>query len=206
MSSKTTVSLSIPCPACGLLNIPERQTCKRCHTLLTPTEQQREQMAAIAQQNRHAWLRLIPVFILWAILGITFSIRMHTNEPWMPTPGGVIDIRANGVTILRMATKTPPEELEIFDDGLVIHFTRPIQSGQDTRLTLTPDEQAEFKQFRTQWCQQMPIFRPLGVAEPFYDLGVRCAGYNVNQAKVPVDALPSIFTKLLRRLPLSTSR
>jgi len=168
------------------------------------SDQERQQMIVLAQQNRRVWLRFIPILVLWTILGITFAIRLFNNEPWMPTPGGVIDIRANGVAILRMATKTPPEEVEIYDDGYVLRFTRPIQSGYDVRSTLTPAEQAEFRQFRRQWCQQVPTFRPLTPTEEFYDLGIRCVGYEVKQAKVPADALPAFFAKLLQRLPLRT--
>lgn len=123
-----------------------------------------------------------------------------SNEPWMPKPGGVIDIRANGVAILRMATKTPPEDVAIYDDGLVSRYSYPIQSGHSVRLTLTTAEQQEFEQFRLQWCRQMPTFRQLAPTEPFHDLGIRCGGYTVKQAKVPLDMLPPFFSKLLQRL------
>jgi hypothetical protein len=201
----TPPTLTIICTTCGLPNIPERRICQRCRALLTPSDQERRQMVVLARQNRRVWLRLLPIGILWAILGITFVIRVFNNEPWMPTPGGAIDIRANGVAILRLATKTPPEEVAVYDDGLVSRFTRPIQSNHEASINLTLAEQAEFTQFRNQWCQQMPTFRPLAPTEAFYDLGIRCAGYEVKQAKVPVEALPAFFAKLLQRLPLSAS-
>jgi hypothetical protein len=128
-------------------------------------------------------------------------ISIIKNEPWMPTPGGVIDLRANRIAILRMATKTPPEDITIYDDGEVTRFAYTEQPSYVTRLTLTAVEQQAFAQFRSQWCQQVPLFRAVEPTEPFYDLGIRCGGYTVKQAKVPLDMVPPIFADLLRRLP-----
>jgi hypothetical protein len=116
MPSTPPSPISITCPRCGLPNIPERQTCKRCQSPLTPTDQERQLITTMARHNRASWLRLLPVFLIWAICGGAFMFKVFNNEPWMPKPGGVIDIRANGVAILRMATKTPPEDVQIYSN------------------------------------------------------------------------------------------
>jgi hypothetical protein len=127
---------------------------------------------------------------------------MNPLPPTVPQAGGIIDIRANRLAILRMVTVPPYEGIEVFDDGKAIRFTYPEGAGHDdSQIQLTPNEQAAFTQFRSQWCQRIPPLHVLAATEPFYDLGVRCGGYNVKQAKVPRDQLPTIFVQLQQRIP-----
>jgi hypothetical protein len=144
-----------------------------------------------------AWLAFLgSMFILFAI-GV-----INPPPPTVPQPGGIIDIRGNRLAILRMVTAQPFEGIEVFDDGTAIRFYYPGGAPHDySQITLTPDEQTAFVQFRMQWCQQMPSFRALAATEAFYDLGVRCGGYDVKQAKVPPEQLPAIFVQLQQRLP-----
>jgi len=132
-----------------------------------------------------------------------FAIRVaNPPPPTVPQPGGIIDIRANRLAILRMVTAPPYEGIEVFDDGTAIRFYYPEGAGHDhSQIRLTADEQNAFAQFRIQWCGQMPSFHTLAATEPFYDLGVRCSGYDVKQAKVPREQLPTIFVQLQQRLP-----
>jgi hypothetical protein len=156
----------------------------------------RPQRATLPRGCLVIWLALL------AGMFILFVIRVaHPPTPAVPQPGSGIDIRANGIAILQMVTQSPYEGIEVFDDGSAIRFPYPVVSGNYTTIELTPEEQQAFAQFRSDWCQHLPTFHALQDREPFYDLGVRCGGYTVKQAKVPVDELPPVFANLRRRLP-----
>ena len=100
------------------------------------------------------------------------------------------------------STLVPRQKVEIYDDATATRGLNPSQSNKATLIHLTASEQQELTQLRTQWCAQVPTFRPLTVDESFYDVGFRCgASYDVKQTKVPADMLPPIFAKLLARLP-----
>ena len=196
---------AIACSQCGLLNIPERRTCKRCQAALDPSVQVR----VPASIPRHATAPrgcIVTILLMWGGMFILFLVRViNPPSPTVPQAGTGIDIRGNRVAILRMVTAPPYEGIEVFDDGKAIRFFYPEAAGNDYgQIELSSDEQDAFRLFRTQWCQKLPVFRELTHGEIFYDLGVRCAGYQVKQAKVPLDQLPSIFAMLQKQLPRPT--
>jgi hypothetical protein len=152
--------------------------------------------------------RWFPLVLLALVMSGVFIILGTTASRGGPTPqfepsGSPIYLRGSGVALLRLpSTVTPPQKVQIFDDGSVIRGLNPLQPGKSTTIFLNVSEREELDQLRTQWCQQIPAFPSVKPNEPFYDLGFKCdALYHVKQAKVPVDMLPAVFTKLLARLP-----
>jgi hypothetical protein len=207
MMPHNTFNISIICGNCGLSNIPERHTCKRCGAPLTPTADEQARIVAAARQRRIPWGWLSFFLTLYGLMGIALIKAIYfPNPPTVPQPGSVIDIRADGIAILRMVTTPPYEGIEVHADGAVFRFFYPVQTSDPSRILLTADEQQAMQSFRFAWCKQLPAFRTVAPSEPYYDLGVRCGGYEVKQAKIPIDQLPAIFQQILRELPRPSSR
>ncbi|MBK9941438.1 MAG: hypothetical protein IPP13_07435 [Kouleothrix sp.] len=154
-------------------------------------------------QERFSSFRWIPVIAILLCVGCVLAgvlTKAFFGAPFIPRLGGTIDIRGTGIAILRLPTD-PIQEIEVFSDGEAIRYAYPITPNVYTRIVLGPAQKRELEEFRIQWCHELPSFRTLGPDEPFYDLAFRCTGYNVKQAKVPVDMLPEIFADILKQLP-----
>jgi hypothetical protein len=162
-------------------------------------------MRQIDQPSFRRWLPLLVWGLVisggFVLLGIT--ALNGGPPPQFEAPGSPIFLRGGGIALLRLpSTVVPRQKIEIYDDGSATRGLNPSQPNKSTMIRLTASEQHELAQLRTEWCQQVPTFRPLTSDEPFYDLGFRCgASYDVKQTKVPTDLLPPIFAKLLVRLP-----
>jgi hypothetical protein len=137
----------------------------------------------------------------FVLLGI-MALRGGPQAP-VEQPGSPIYMRGGTIARVRLPTTiTPWQAINVEADGVVTRGYNPVQSDKHMRIRLTADEQTAFEHFRTQWCAQVPAFRPLAPDEPFYDVGVRCGAANsVKQAKVPVDMLPPILATLIAQLP-----
>jgi hypothetical protein len=195
-------SLSITCPQCGLSNIPERRTCKHCQATLISTPQERQRFIRAAAHARGSWLSLIPVLgILTMGMVAMLSYFLNPVPPTVPVPGSPISFRSTRIMLLRMVTVPPYYGIGVDSEGYARRFPYPIETNAVTVLRLTPDEQHAVEIFRAQWCQETPSFRPLQAHEAFYELGVRCAGYEVKQTKVPLELVPPLFEKLMQQLP-----
>jgi len=152
---------------------------------------------------RSSFGRLPAIFILLT-LAIGFAcilIKAFFGAPFIPKPGDGIDIRSNGVAILRLPTH-PVQELEVYDDGNAIRYAYPIDPNHYAQIKLSADEQRAFEQLHIRWCTaNLPSFA-LQPGEPFYDLAFRCdTSFRIKQAKVPDKMLPTFFTQLLIKLP-----
>jgi hypothetical protein len=188
-------------------NIAERRTCKRCGALLTPTPEEQAHILATSHQRRIPWGWLSFFLTLCGLMGIALIKAIYfPDPPTVPQPGSVIDIRADGIAILRMVTTPPYEGIEIHADGAAFRFFYPVQMSDPSKIMLTTDEQQAMQSFRLAWCKELPAFRSLAPSEPFYDLGVRCGGYEVKQAKVPIDQLPTILQQILHKIPRPNNR
>lgn len=158
--------------------------------------------------SRPSFRRWFPLLIWGLVISGGFVLLGITARNGGPpaqfeAPGSPIYLRGRGIALLRLpSTLVPPQKVEIYDDATATRGLNPSQPNKATLIQLTASEQHELTQLRTQWCQQVPTFRPLRVDEPFYDVGFRCdASYDVKQTKIPADMLPPIFAKLLARLP-----
>jgi hypothetical protein len=143
-----------------------------------------------ASNHLLGWIAILGGIVMsigFVLLGIT-ALRGGPQAP-VEQPGSPLYIRGGMIARVRLPTTILPwQQIEIYDDGTVTRGFNPVQSDKHTRIRLTIDEQTAFAHFRTQWCAQVPAFRPLAPDEPFYDVGVRCsAAYTVKQAKVPVE-------------------
>ena len=197
--------LYLSCPQCGLLNIPERHTCKRCQTALDSGTTVR-----VPAPRSHRASLPRGCMILWLAfmggIGVLFIYRvMNPLPPTVPTPGSPIFFHGNSIVLLRMVSRPPYEGIDVLRDGRVSRFTYPINgSNPSTDSVVTAPELEAIQKLRQQWCQHIPPFRPLAPTEPFYDLAFECGGYTAKQAKVPIDMLPSVIQALVQRLPHPT--
>lgn len=198
--------LYLVCLHCGLRNIPERRTCKRCQTALDPALQVRIPAPGAARTVLPRGCTVLWLAFLGS-MGLLVTISMFNPRPaTVPTPGSPIFFRGRSIMLLRMVVRPPYEAIELYDDGEVSRYTYPIdQQSPATRMVLSPPEFAAVQVFRQQWCQQMPVFRPLAQGETFHDLAFECGGYTTKQAKVPEGMLPPIIQVLVQRLPRPTS-
>jgi hypothetical protein len=201
MSPETNSTTSIICSVCGLPNIPERQTCKRCHAQLQPTAQERQHIAATAQQNRGAWLRLIfPLIIVFVIMPIIFftvivpQLQWNARQPdFIPAPRGSM------ILAIRLpATVQPPQEIEVYKNGLAAGGpVADLYEGQaHVRQHLSEDLVQNLTALSQAWCQHTPKLRAIRANEPAYGLGISCPGSTL-RIKVPIEQLPSELHELI---------
>lgn len=155
-------------------------------------------------QNQFGVFPKIALAILGCFLaGWVVFIILHSQTPYLPQPGGVIDLRGKRIALLRLPT-IPVQELGVDEDGRAVLLAYPMYSSSISRINLTAGEQRELAVLLADWCQQLPTFRSLRPDESFYDLGIRCGSWpstKVKQTRVPIEALPLIFAQLLKRLP-----
>jgi hypothetical protein len=155
------------------------------------------------QSSLHPTFRWLPfaLFLLCAAFAFAAAFfRALSGTPFVPKPGDSIDIRANRIAILRLPTE-PIQEVAVYGDGEVTRYAYPIEPNRYAKFRLSADEQRDFEQLRMHWCTtDLPSFA-LRPNTAFYDLAFRCVGYQVKQAKVPIEMLPPFFMHILQRLP-----
>lgn len=195
----------LSCSQCGLLNISERRTCKRCQATLDPTAKVSGPTPP-PQRATLPWGCTIAFLSFWGLMFVLFVIRViYPASPTVPTPGSAISFRGRSIALLRMVSRPPYEGLEVQDDGQASRFSYPIDAGSpSTQFVLTDTELEAIQQLRREWCRQPPTLRPLAQNEPFDDLAFECGGYTTKQVKVPQDMRPSPFEELVQRIPHPT--
>jgi hypothetical protein len=156
------------------------------------------------------WLPLLIGGLVLSIGFILLGITARNGGPpaQLQSPGSPILMRGRGIIVVRLpSTVLPWQIIEVYDDGSATRGLNPAQPANVSKIVLTPSDVTAFSDFRSQWCRQPPVFRPLVGDEAFYDIGVRCgASYEVKQAKVPTDAVPQIVQTLMTRLPEISTR
>lgn len=190
------------CSHCGLLNIPERRTCKQCQAALDSNTQV-DIPAAPSYRIPLPRGCMVLWFALMSSLFVFFTIiTLNPPSPTVPTPGSAIYFRGNSIMLLRLVSRPPYEGIEVAQDGRVSRFIYPIRgSNPSTNSALTTTELEALQKLREQWCKDVPTFRPLAPTEPFYDLAFKCGSYTAKQAKVPLETLPPEVQTLVQHLP-----
>jgi hypothetical protein len=163
--------------------------------------------------SRPSIVRWLPLLLYGLVVSVAFILLVITARSGGPPaqvepPSSPLFMRGNGIAIVRLpSTVIPQQIIEVYDDGSATRGLNPSQPDKVSQIHLTPSEVATFYDFRSRWCQQTPVFRPLAGDEAFYDIGVRCgASYEVKQAKVPIDEVPQIVQTLMTRLPEISTR
>jgi hypothetical protein len=209
------------CAQCGLDNIVERETCKRCHTPLPPPTRHYERQP-VYQPTVHKMD--VPRPILWLIVaGILALIIYNAVEP--PTPSiapfsleSTIS-RANREIAIddpehpsyRWVFTSPEDYTMAGSTGMhaehqpaqVIYtnaWSQPVSRPSTHQgIDLSEEEWQQVQSWKQRWCRAVPDSRQAGPESSIYTIAMRCSGYEATLFRSPKITIPVEIARMLQR-------
>jgi hypothetical protein len=205
------------CAQCGLYNIPERQSCKRCATMLSGSIQEVNSDSHLPRRRfiipYRIFIPLVPFYcILMSFLyRPTSEYRGFTIEETISRANRVIAIDKSDNPSYRWVFTTPEDYIRVGDTGAIPQhdpaqisygtgWTEPPQMWSNSKYTnLSNEEWQRVDSWRKDWCQNPPVLKPLKQGDTYYVVALRCRGYNASTFQVPKDQLTTEIVELLER-------
>jgi hypothetical protein len=146
----------------------------------------------------------------WVVAGFLLCFlvygvyQMQATQTRTEHMGDQMDLRSTNIIAVRFSDSAQAQlqRLDIFEEGGAAASAIPAKVGvRVRRLALSSADMADLQTFRQMWCTNPQTFRAPNRGETYYDVAVRCEGYDTKQAQVPEGELPTLLASIVRRMP-----
>jgi ribosomal protein L40E len=205
------------CRRCGMVNIPERHTCKRCRAPLPAITQRNE------WQPQSRGIVLPTPVVLCIAAGLMALLVYNTFFPSPPTLAPfsleatisrgyrVIAIEDPEAPAYRWVISEPNNYTVVGDSGVhaehqpaqITYGTQwsnpAIQQGSTRGTNLSAEEWQQVVTWQQIWCRERTADQQAITAPSKYVIAMRCQGYTATIFRVPQTAVPIKIAHLLQR-------
>ena len=145
------------------------------------------------------------IAILFIVSAVGWSIyESQVKDNHIEQMGDIMDLRGTNIVAIRVLdpAQSALQRLDIYEEGGAAASVIPSRVGvRVRRLALASTDMSDLETFRQRWCANPQTFRIANQGETYYDVAVRCEGYNTKQVQVPEGELPTILASIVRRMP-----